>query len=229
MAIPLFLRAQGVKNVTGQENYLQAMIESSALAGGNAAYVEELYESYLIDPNEVPSQWRDFFEQLSSHGSSKTDISHATIREQLKQISKQKGKASTAVQQESVSLEHERKQIQVLRMINAYRLQGHLHAQIDPLGMRELADENLTELTLEDHGLTVNDMGTIFDVETFVGPKQMPLGELYQALNDSYCGSIATEFMHISSPEERAWIQQRIEGSRCQTQNFRALNRSGRT
>ncbi|HRE31916.1 MAG TPA: hypothetical protein PLD88_08085, partial [Candidatus Berkiella sp.] len=72
---------------------------------------------------------------------------------------------------QSVPLDHELKQIQVLRLINAYRLQGHLHAQIDPLGMREMLDENASELSLEEHGLGVNDMATEFNTETFVGPK----------------------------------------------------------
>ncbi|MFO1257198.1 MAG: 2-oxoglutarate dehydrogenase E1 component [Gammaproteobacteria bacterium] len=201
-----------------QKETMKAMRDSSALAGGNSAYLESMFEQYLVDPNSVPAEWRDYFQKLPAFNGSQ-DVSHRNIQQQFKNLSHQmvtQAMPQNIASHHTVSLEHERKQIQVTRLINAYRLQGHLHAQIDPLGMRECEDVNATELTLEDHGLTVSDMATVFDVETFVGPKQMPLGELYQALNDSYCGSIGTEFMHLSSPEERAWIQERLEGTRCQ-------------
>jgi 2-oxoglutarate dehydrogenase E1 component len=201
-----------------QNETMKAMKDSSALAGGNSAYLESMFEQYIVDPNSVPAEWRDYFQKLP-HTNGSQDVSHRSIQEQFKNLTQNASHQNispSVAAHHSVSLEHERKQIQVTRLINAYRLQGHLHAQIDPLGMRECEDVNASELTLEDHGLAVTDMGTTFDAETFVGPRQMPLGELYQALNDSYCGSIGTEFMHISSPEERAWIQERLEGTRCQ-------------
>lgn len=192
---------------------MKALWESSIFDGENASYLENLYDLYLEDPEQVAPQWRQYFSQLSAGNG--LDVSHAQIQESFRQLVK----SSAGIQMlPSPSLEHELKQIQVLRLIHAYRLQGHLHAQIDPLGMRALCDLNAAELSLESHGLTTQDMGIVFDVETFVGPKQMPLGQLYQALNDTYCGSIGTEYMHIESPEERAWIQQRIEGCRATPQ-----------
>ncbi|MBS0286017.1 MAG: 2-oxoglutarate dehydrogenase E1 component [Proteobacteria bacterium] len=199
-----------------QEGTMNAMWQSSMVDGGNATYIEELYEQYLKDPQLVPKDWQQYFANLPQ-GQTK-DIAHSEIKNQFIELVKnnaQRGQISPA----SVSVEHEIKQIQVLRLINAYRLQGHLHAQIDPLGMREILDKNAQELSLEEHGLTMQDMATTFNVETFVGPKEMPLSALYRALNDTYCGSIGTEYLHIPSNEERAWIQQRIEGSRA-TPNF---------
>lgn len=194
--------------------------ESSPLAGGNAHYLEYLYELYLQDPNLVPDQWKAYFAKLPTvDGHNGQDVSHAQIKQEFIQLTKNPQFAypqsgAHAATHHSVSLDHERKQMQVIRLINAYRLQGHLHAQIDPLSLREVPHECSTELSLEDHGLSIQDMGTVFDTETFVGPRQMTLGELYRDLNDTYCGSVGTEYMHIQSPEERAWIQERIESTR---------------
>ncbi len=193
---------------------MNSMWESSIVDGGNASYLEGLYELYLKDPKQVPQQWQDFFSTLPSTNGKTKDVSHSDIQAQFIQLAKSIN-SGRAVSASSEDVDHEIKQMQVIRLINAYRLQGHLHAQIDPLGMRELLDENASELSLEEYGLATQDMDTVFDVETFVGPKKMPLGELYRALNDTYCGSIGTEYMHIPSREERAWIQERIEGSRA--------------
>lgn len=199
-----------------QENDMKSMWGSSAFDGGNSAYLESLYEQYLNNPNELAPDWRQYFDGLTKANGGAKDVSHAAIQNEFAELVKS-GNSHARVAP-SADMGHELKQIQVLRLINAYRLQGHLHAQIDPLGMREMLDENASELSLEEHGLGVNDMATEFDTETFVGPKKMPLGELYRALNDTYCGSIGTEYMHIPSNEERAWIQQRVEGSRATPQ-----------
>lgn len=163
-------------------------------------YLENLFQQYLENPNNVTKQWRAFFDDLpSSESSLSADAADTTLG---------------ATPGATVSLDHERKQMQVLRLINAYRLQGHLHAQVNPLGYVPLNNVSETELSLEDHGLTVQDLGTLFDVETFVGPKRLMLGDLYRALIDTYCGSIGTEFMHIPVVAEREWIQFRIESGR---------------
>lgn len=199
-----------------QDGTIKAMWESSVFDGGNASYLENLYELFLQDPNQVPAEWRQYFSALTKEKGADKDVSHANVQKQFINLVKN-GSRTISVSPQSMG-DHELKQIQVLRLINAYRLQGHLHAQIDPLRMREILDENASELSLEEYGLTMQDMQTIFNVETFVGPKTMPLRELYTALNDTYCGSIGTEYMHIPSREERAWIQQRIEGSRATPQ-----------
>lgn len=201
---------------------MQALWDNSILEGSNAPYIEDLFEQYLASPQSVSEEWQTFFKQLPQNSLSR-DVSHSAVRADFERMLKKpvvyvQGSTSSGP---SVTLDHELKQIQVTSLINAYRLHGHLHAQIDPLSMRECQDKKIAELTLEDHGLSVNDLGTMFDVETFVGPQRMALGELFKALNDSYCGSIGTEYMHIPYPEERRWIQERIEGSRCQP-NFTA-------
>lgn len=201
---------------------MAAQRESSALDGGNAAYLESLYEEFLADPQSLSGQWRQYFADLPLVNGKMKDVSHAEIQAQFIELAKNPlrtapgpvASQSCSPEGASAAVEHEIKQIQVLRLINAYRLQGHLHAQIDPLGARTQIHKNIAELTLEAHGLSTHDMGTSFNVETFIGPQKMPLGELYRALNDTYCGAVGTEFMHISDNEEREWIQHRIEGTR---------------
>lgn len=156
----------------------------------NSDYIDSLYQDYLRDPQSVMPQWRSFFESLPSDPQPSLNLNS------------------------NVSLEHELKQIQVLRLIQAYRLQGYLHAQVNPLGYTALPHVSKTELSLEDHKLSVKDLATVFDAETFLGPKRLPLGELYQALIEAYCGSIGAEFMHIPVLEEREWIQLQIESIR---------------
>ena len=193
---------------------MQAEWDSSVYDGGNASYLESLYDLYLQNPQDVPQKWRDYFAKLPSNGSSSAEVSHEAIKEQFVAYAMSNQSRQPSASKE-VSAEHEYKQIQVLRLINAYRLHGHLKAQIDPLNMREVKDINIKELSLEDYGLTSSDLSTTFDTETFVGPQRMTLGDLYRALNETYCGSIGTEYMHIDSRVEREWIQKRIEGTRA--------------
>lgn len=199
------------------EGTMQSEWASSAFDGGNAAYLESLYEQYLDDPNLVSDEWRNYFSTLPGKNNT-PDVSHETIKMQFANLAKS---GVTVVMNGSKMgvTEHELKQIQVTHLINAYRLNGHLHAQIDPLNMRKVLREDVSELSLEEYGLTTQDMSTEFDTaETYLGPKKMPLGQLYAALNDTYCGSIGTEYMHIPSRDEREWIQKRIEGSRATAQ-----------
>lgn len=197
-----------------QEDTMQSLWDSSLFDGGNTTYLESLYEQYLHDPKQLPVEWQRYFAELPKVNGGQ-EQSHEAIKEQFIQLAKSKIAYMAAAPTGSVSVEHEIKQMQVLRLINAYRLQGHLHAQIDPLEMRPILDENAQELALEAYGLSTRDMTTRFNVETFVGPKEMPLSELYKALNDTYCGSIGTEYMYIPSNDERAWIQERIESTRA--------------
>ena len=201
------------------DDNMNSLWTHSMLEGSNAPYIEDLFEKYLVDPSTVPEEWRTFFKQLPQNGHS-LDVSHAAVKAEFEKILQKpvlyaQGVSASGTSGSNVTLDHELKQIQVTSLINAYRLHGHLRAQINPLAMRECQDKLISELTLEDHGLSVSDLGTVFDVETFVGPQRMALGELFKALNDSYCGAIGTEYMHIPYPEERRWVQERIEGSRC--------------
>lgn len=192
-----------------QDGSMKSMWQTSAIDGGNVAYLESLYEIYLEDPKQLSPEWQKYFANLPNNGGAAKDVSHADIQAYFINAAKS-GNLPARMQTANGTSDHELKQMQVLRLINAYRSQGHLHAQIDPLRMREICDENASELSLEAYGLTMEDMATQFSVD-FGGSKKMTLKELFKSLNDTYCGSIGTEYMYIPSREERLWIQERVE------------------
>lgn len=190
---------------------MEALWASSPFAGSNAAYVEELFEIYLVDPNGVPDNWRQIFDNLP--GVSGQDRRHSDIQEAFKALVKQPFVAAA----EQGDVAHERKQISVQELIHAYRLEGHVRANLDPLGLSEAPE--VPALSPAHHGLTEADMNTTFQVGDFGGPKQLPLRDICEALKKTYCGSLAVECMHIVDHDERKWVQERLESSRS-TPNF---------
>lgn len=191
-----------------QDGVMQAWLESSHLAGGNMAYVEELFELYLDDPTAVGDEWRSFFDQLPREGSGH-DTKHSEIREQFRNLAKNKLKQAGTV----VAGAPDQKQVRVLQLINAYRFRGHQHANLDPLDLWK--QEQVPDLSLEYHELSKDDYDKEFNVGSLaVGQETMKLGEMHQLLEQIYCGSIGAEYMHIVSTEEKRWIQQRLEGVR---------------
>ena len=146
------------------EGIMELMWKTSHLSGGNLSYVEDLYEAYLQDPNEVPQQWREEFDKLPRVQEQVTqDVPHSTVREHFLYLSKnQRATAAQALPVSSVSSEHEKKQVRVLRMINAFRVRGHQHADIDPLGLMER--EQVPDLDLHFHELSAADLDTTFQL-----------------------------------------------------------------
>jgi len=188
-----------------QEGAMQAWIESSPLAGGNAAYIEELFELFLDDPNSVPSEWRELFEQLPA--TSGADVKHSEIRDQFRAAAKNKMKQ---VGGGELTAEDAEKQVRVLQLINAYRFRGHQHANLDPLDLWK--QEEVQDLSLAYHNLGKDELNKEFNVGSLqIGKEVAKLSDIHQALEAIYCGSIGAEYMHIVSTEEKRWIQQRLE------------------
>ena len=196
-----------------QENTMELLWGSSHISGGNAAYVEELYEVYLLDPNNVPEQWRTYFEKLPQvNGNVRQDIPHSTIRDHFTQLSKARTKP-LSVESDSGVTDHERKQVRVIQLCSAYRQRGHQKAKLDPLGLQVRAD--IPDLDLHYHKLSAADIDTIFQTGSlFIGKDQASLKEIVDSLEQTYCNTIGAEFMHIVATEERQWIQQRMESVR---------------
>ena len=195
-----------------QESVMQRMWDSAHLSGGNAAYVEELYELYLHDPNAVPEEWRTYFQKLPSGGSASADVSHSTIRDHFVLLAKNQRRAQP-VSAGAVSSEHEKKQIEVLRLIQAYRVRGHQAAQLDPLGLQQRTAP--ADLAINNYGLTDADLDTVFrtgDLAMVNG--QATLREIVNALQETYCRTIGAEYMHIVDSEQRSWFVQRLESVR---------------
>ncbi|TWC35611.1 2-oxoglutarate dehydrogenase E1 component [Pseudomonas sp. SJZ079] len=199
-----------------QESVMQRMWDSAHLSGGNAAYVEELYELYLHDPNAVPEEWRTYFQKLPTDGSAATDVSHSTVRDHFVLLAKNQRRAQP-VSAGSVSSEHEKKQVEVLRMIQAYRMRGHQAAQLDPLGLWQRPAP--ADLSINHYGLTDADLDTTFRTGgLYIGKEEASLREIHQALQQTYCHTIGAEFTHIVDSEQRSWFQQRLESVRGRPQ-----------
>ncbi|CAI8972026.1 MULTISPECIES: 2-oxoglutarate dehydrogenase E1 component [Pseudomonas] len=195
-----------------QESVMQRMWDSAHLSGGNAAYVEELYELYLHDPNAVPEEWRTYFQKLPAEGSTATDVSHSTIRDHFVLLAKNQRRAQP-VSAGSVSSEHEKKQVEVLRLIQAYRMRGHQAAKLDPLGLWQRPAP--VDLSINHYGLTNADLDTTFRAgDLFIGKEEASLREIFDALQQTYCRTIGAEFTHIVDSEQRSWFQQRLESVR---------------
>jgi len=190
------------------EGVMKAWLESSHLSGGNIAYIEDLYESYLDNAQSVSAEWRDVFQQLPKIDGANFEYKHSEIREEFKQLAK------NPVKQLAVG-GTDAKQVKVLQLINAFRFRGHQNAQLDPLGLWKRA--KVRDLKLSHHELSENDFDKEFNLGSFaVGQESMTLGELYKVLQKTYCGSIGAEYMHITSTTEKRWIQQRLESVQSQ-------------
>ena len=195
-----------------QNGLMQQQISSSQLSAENAAYVEELYEQYLMAPQSVSEQWRDYFENLPRTNGSQIDMPHKNVREQFLLLARN----STRVQPmavSSVSTEHEKRQVGVLQLIAAYRNRGHQKAKLDPLGLMER--EHVPDLELAAHGLSRSDFDTVFQTGNLAIKKaEATLGEMVDAMEAIYCASIGAEYMHIVDTAEKRWLQSRLEGVR---------------
>ena len=116
-----------------QDSSMERLWQSSHIAGGNASYVEDLYESYLLDPNAVPEQWREYFDKLPRVDSSVAqvqDVPHSTVRERFAQISKMRVRTEATVASDSQATEYERKQVSVVAKIHKFQRTVHENAEI---------------------------------------------------------------------------------------------------
>jgi 2-oxoglutarate dehydrogenase E1 component len=196
-----------------QNSSMEQLWNSSHISGGNAVYVEDLYETFLLDPGSVPAEWRTYFEQLPNiEGVVTQDVPHSAIRNQFAQLAKERVKPQS-LDAGGAATEYERKQVSVIQLGSAYRQRGHQHAKLDPLGLWER--EVVPDLDLHYHQLSAADFDTSFQSDNlFIGKDQATLKEIVDALEQTYCGSVGAEFMHIVATEERLWIQQRMESVR---------------
>lgn len=189
------------------EGVMKAWLESSHLGGGNMAYVDELYESYLAEPTSVSDEWREFFAKLPKIDGVDLEVRHTDVRQQFADLARNKHREVVVVNSGAAA---DSRQVKVLQLINSYRFRGHQQANLDPLGLWKRA--RVRDLELSYHDLSEADYDTEFNVGSFAsGQETMKLGELHKALEKTYCGSIGAEYMHIVSTDEKRWIQQRLE------------------
>jgi 2-oxoglutarate dehydrogenase E1 component len=211
--------------VKGEREMMQQYKANSYLFGGNAPYVEELYEAYLDNPGSVSDQWRAYFDALqhvpATDGSDERDVPHAPVVESFAQRAKANAFGTKA---SAADLAVARKQVHVQSLIAAYRFLGTRWADLDPLKRQERA--KIPELEPAFYDLTEADMDISFSATNtyFSTAEQMTLRQIVQALRDTYCGSIGAEYMHITEPTEKRWWQERLESSRTKP-NFNTLKK----
>ena len=195
---------------------MQESRANSYLFGGNAPYVEELYEAYLDNPGSVPDKWRAYFDALQHvpavDGSTSRDIAHAPVVESFAQRAKANAFGNRA---SSEDLAVARKQVYVQSLIAAYRSLGARWADLDPLKRQERP--KIPELEPAFYDLTESDLDMVFSATNtyFTTDEQMTLREIVQALRETYCGTIGAEYMHCTEPTEKRWWQQRLESIRA--------------
>jgi 2-oxoglutarate dehydrogenase E1 component len=185
------------------DSLLKQFAQSSQL-GANAAYIEDLYEQYLVDPDSVGPGWKKWFDGFK--GREAGDVPHSAIMESVAAAGRQAARGTAAAQ--GAGDERER---HVGRLITAYRSRGHLGANLDPLAMQDKPEA--PDLGLAFHRLSEGDLASEFSTGGVGGHERMKLGDLLARLKATYTGPIGAEFMHITDAEQRRWIYERLEAA----------------
>src|SRR3954470_2518135 len=208
---------------------------TSFLYGGNAAYIEDLYARYEKDPNAVDAEWREFFQALkdtpadvakSAQGASwkkpnwplrpdgdlvaALDGQWAGTEKKLGDKISAKAQATGVELSSADVMQATRDSIHALMLIRAYRIRGHFHAKLDPLGIQQ--EPNEAELDPKSYGFTEADLDRRIFLDKVLGLEFASMREIVAILRRTYCQTIGLEFMHISNAAQKAWIQERIEG-----------------
>ncbi|HKE48042.1 MAG TPA: thiamine pyrophosphate-dependent enzyme, partial [Rhodanobacteraceae bacterium] len=202
-------------------NLLQQFQASSPIAGGNAAFVEDLYEQYLADPASVSAEWRSYFDTLK--GREAGDVPHSAVIARIESAQRLNGHAYAPIAAPPASDAEAQKQAGVLKLVTAYRSRGHLAAQLDPLDLEHtfpaadlealglLPRPAAPDLDPAFHGLGQGDLDTEFSTGSLAGPQRLKLRDLVALLKATYASSIGAEFMHISDAEQRRWVHEQLE------------------
>ncbi|KRI00840.1 2-oxoglutarate dehydrogenase E1 component [Curvibacter sp. PAE-UM] len=193
----------------------QTYSDNTYLFGGNAPYVEEMYENYLANPGSVPDNWRDYFDALQHvpavDGTNAKDIPHLPVINAFAERAKQG--VTQVVMATGADSEMGRKRVATQQLIAAYRNVGQRWADLDPLKRTERP--SIPELEPSFYGFSDADQETVFNISnTFFGKDSMSLRELLNALRETYCGTLGAEFMHTTDQAQKRWWQQKLESIR---------------
>ncbi|MGR3634432.1 MAG: 2-oxoglutarate dehydrogenase E1 component [Shimia sp.] len=210
---------------------------SSFMQGHNAEYLEQMYARYAADPNAVDAAWQEFFRQLGdadmdvkaeAAGPSwaradwplqpNDDLTQSLTGEWVEPLEAKaagkKIKEKAAEKGVEVSDEAIKRavldSIRALMIIRAYRIRGHLVADLDPLGMRDQTPH--PELDPKSYGFTDADMDRPIFIDKVLGLDIATMRQIMDIVKRTYCGTFALQYMHISNPEEAGWLKERIEG-----------------
>ncbi|MGB1025292.1 MAG: 2-oxoglutarate dehydrogenase E1 subunit family protein, partial [Rhodospirillaceae bacterium] len=196
-------------------------METSFLSGSNAIYIAEVYSRYLEDPSSVDPSWIELFEEFHdgaeelgadligpSWAKRNNKVVGAADPDAAPPAKGGKGKPGGGMDEKTVRA-RVIDAIRALMLIRAYRVRGHLMATLDPLSLD--ATKVHPELGYQFHGFTDEDLDRPIYIDNVLGMESATLRQILEALRATYCGTIGVEFMHIQDPEQKSWIQKRIE------------------
>jgi 2-oxoglutarate dehydrogenase E1 component len=192
--------------------------KTSFLAGSNSEFINEFYADYISDPNSLPDSWRKFFDGLSDDEKLIFDDIKGpswSPEKKLKRIKistdfKKEKKNNTDINSDSVK-QASKDSVRAIMLIRAYRIRGHLIANLDPLSIQK-KEEHL-ELKPETYGFEKKDYDRKIFLDGVLGLQYADLNQILIILKKTYSSNIGYEFMHMSDPEEKSWIRDRIEGA----------------
>ncbi|MBN9442704.1 thiamine pyrophosphate-dependent enzyme, partial [Bosea sp. (in: a-proteobacteria)] len=213
----------------------EALAQTGFLYGGNAAYIEDLYARYEADPKSVDEQWQTFFGALkddrqsvlqnakgaswkkpnwplpaSGELVSALDGNWAQVEKAVSDKLGAKAKAAGTALSAADVQQATRDSVRAIMLIRAYRMRGHLYAKLDPLGIETRTDDD--ELSPAAFGFGEADLDRKIFIDNVLGMEFATVREMVSILQRTYCGTVGIEFMHISDPEQKSWLQERIEG-----------------
>ncbi len=209
----------------------EVLAETSFLYGGNAAFVEGLYAKWAADPNSVEPSWKAFFASLQDRADALKGVgakpawthksAPAARPDWLSAIDglwpavEAKVGAKIEQRQPSASPEAVRAatldSLRAIMMIRAYRMRGHLRANLDPLGLN-IPPGDASELDPSSYGFTEADYDRPIFLDFVLGLETGTIREILDILKRTYCADVGVQYMHISDPAQKAWLQERIEG-----------------
>jgi 2-oxoglutarate dehydrogenase E1 component len=202
-------------------------IPASFLSGPNAPFIEELYARYLESPSSVDPSWRKFFSELQDESETVLqDIRGASWAPRSRSVEIGNGReeehangngAAIAARPAAVVKDPTgaaRDSLRAMMLIRAYRVRGHLEAKLDPLDLKPRHKHS--ELDPKSYGFSDADMDREIYIDNVFGYQHATLRQIVHAVRETYAGSIGVEYMHIENPEQKKWLQARIEGTRNQ-------------
>ncbi|SON58269.1 2-oxoglutarate dehydrogenase E1 component [Hartmannibacter diazotrophicus] len=213
----------------------EAFAQTSFLYGGNAVWIEEMHARYQADPTSVDPDWQRFFAALDENrddvianakGASweranwpitpngemvaALDGNWGETAKVVEKKLKDKAAATGSAVSEADLVQATRDSTRALMLIRAYRMRGHLHANLDPLDLAKKPDD--AELSPASYGFSGADLDRQIFIDGVLGMEYATISEIVEILRRTYCSTVGVEFMHISDPDEKSWIQERIEG-----------------
>ncbi len=194
--------------------------KTSFLGSNSSEFMEELYAQYVTNPQGLPEEWKEFFKSLNDNKEEiiKTVNGPSWSRKKRKKRTTTNGEEfkkdsnnTSSVHIDSLTINKSAQDsIRTNTLMRAYRIRGHLLANLDPLGLQER--EEHPELKPETYGFKKADQNRKIFVDGILGLESSNLNQIIKSAKEIYCGNIGYEFMHIAEPEERFWIRERIEG-----------------